>query len=322
MQQADEGLRPENHRRLNERFYEGKPWVYFERRLMNLALVAGDGDRYRDMMSEPISLGPLKLQEHRRKLEPDEPVGLDEQSFVAAEAQVVLHHVAETLLRLCDAHAPRPSGEAPPSPWLELSRRRSPGAFKSWVEMTIVDAPRDGIEDLVRFVFGDAITGEEREQHLRAYLRLLAEHFLDAESYNAAKHGFALQGARSRLTTTIEDEEVIDDDGLTIEWLGIMGDTPRWTRTTRWFSIEATVAASFMAAWMIRALWLAARHRYLGDPVGEAFAASAPRAMLAAVGVVHPILVEVDEPLAYQGVEPKLHIRKRVGRPLPEEPQP
>lgn len=314
MDRADEGLRLENHGRLNERFYEGKPWVYFERRLMHLSLMAADSDRLHAALVEPIQLGPLAIQEHQRELADDEPSGLDDQSFAAAEAQVILHHVSETLLRLCDAHAPRADGSSPPCPWLEMSRRQGPGQFKRWVTARISDAPRESVEKLAAFLFADAVGGEEATRRLTGYVRLFAEHFLDAPSYNAAKHGFALQGARSRLTARVADIDVIDDEGLTIEWLGVQGNPPRWARTTRWFSVEATIALSFMGSWMIRALWLAARARYLDDPVEEAFSATAPDEMLAAFGVVHPVLLEVDDELRYEGCERTLRIRKRVRR--------
>src|SRR3954454_17081278 len=89
--------------------------------------------------------------------------------------------------------------------------------------------------------------------------------------YNAAKHGFALQGERSRLTTTVDDVDVIDEEGLTIEWLAIHAQPPRWTRPTRWFSAEATIALAFMASQMMRALWIAACERYLREKVEEEF---------------------------------------------------
>src|SRR5690349_6380569 len=53
--------------------------------------------------------------------------------FVAAESEVLLHHVSETLLRLSLALAPSADGEVPDAPWLELARERSFRSFKKRV---------------------------------------------------------------------------------------------------------------------------------------------------------------------------------------------
>lgn len=113
---AEEGLRPENFGELNEQFYAAEPWRYFQQRLAHLMLVAADSDRYRAIFSEGVRLASVELTfEHAKAGGQDSPTV--EQSFVAVEAEVLLHHAAETLLRFVHAHA-----EEDLCPWLRMSR--------------------------------------------------------------------------------------------------------------------------------------------------------------------------------------------------------
>jgi hypothetical protein len=61
---------------------------------------------------------------------------------------------------------------------------------------------------------------------------------------------------------------------------------------------------------MIKALWLIGRNRHLGEPLERIYDPPEPEQPLAALGVTGPVLLEIDEPLTYQGVEPTLHIRQ------------
>ena len=310
-ERADEGLLPENYERLNSDFYEGKPWLYFDRRLMHVARLAANAEAYHDALETPIRLGPMVMAEVPRSHSDDEPPGLDDQSFVAAEAQVLLHHTAETLLRLMHAHAPDTEGVFPPCAWLGMSRVR-PWELNAWIKTRIRDSSPEDRGRLAAKAFGEVLTSEELTEAAAQHLGLCAEHFLDADSYNAAKHGFAVQGARRRLTVELPDLVLIDTQGLTIDWLAVRRG--QWVCTSRWFSVEATIAVSFMATRLIQALWIAARKRYLGTPVTLEFALAPPHDLFAAFGVPHPTLAEVEEPLAYDGVEHTLRVRKSVSR--------
>jgi hypothetical protein len=306
---ADDGLLPENCERLNRDFYEARPWLYFDRRLVNLARVTGNMGR-RGSGTETYRIGPVEITETRREIPDDEPVGLDDQSFVAAEAEVLHHHTSETLLRLVHAHAPE-DGVHPACPWLAMSRVTAPGPLKDWVRQEITAPPAGDVQELIRCVFGDVI-GSEDIPAATSQLRVCGRHFLDAAPYNAAKHGFALQGARSRLTVNLAGIDALEDEGLTITWLGVRGNPPRWAHTTRWFSIEATMVISFLASRLIEALWIAGRHRYLGESPERRFKPADPAEVFAACGVLTTSLAELDEQLRYGDEEHKLLIRKGV----------
>jgi hypothetical protein len=60
---ADEsGLLEANYASLNERFYDTRPWVYFQQRLAHLILVASDRDRYSATFAEGRSTGFVSAQ--------------------------------------------------------------------------------------------------------------------------------------------------------------------------------------------------------------------------------------------------------------------
>jgi hypothetical protein len=122
----------ENHRELNEAFYRARPHAYFNQRLETLVLIAGKSGQLDELLAQGVTLGRLKaggaptpdLTEHQRA-----EAEQDRERFVIAEAEVLLHHAAETLLRLYLAHE-----GLPPCPWLvrrasavsPRSRTRSP----------------------------------------------------------------------------------------------------------------------------------------------------------------------------------------------------
>jgi hypothetical protein len=97
---------------LNQQLYEMEPWIFFQQRLAHLMLAA-DQKRYRAIFREGVSAGGVNLRVERPSDEPPTP----EQSFVAIESEVLLHHTSETLLRFVHAHA-RPSA----SPWVRMRR--------------------------------------------------------------------------------------------------------------------------------------------------------------------------------------------------------
>jgi hypothetical protein len=316
IEKADAGLLPDNFRPLNNRFYEAKPWVYFDRRLSHLALVVGAPDRYHAAFSEPIEIGPVTFQEHTNEGAGED--GLDDQNVAAAEAEVLLHHAAETLLRLCDAHAPGDDGEPPPCPWLSITRRRSPREFKRWVATHIRGAADSDLHRLIQGLFGPARDDEDVRRHAQ-FLRLYARHFLEPDPYNAAKHGFAVQGGHSRLTLTVEEEELLRDEGLTVEWLAVSAVTGRWVRVERWFSVEAVIALIHIASRLVESLWLSARDTHLDERATRRFYPPVLDELLRACDIADPVLLETEHDLAYDGCGRDIRFRKRVRRRGPGE---
>lgn len=122
---------------------------------------------------------------------------------------MLLHHVAETLLRFMHAH------EDPnePCPWLRMSGLTSARRFKIWVETASLEAPRDELGDLCGLVFACRPGCTADLDAYMDYRRLLAEHFLEAGPYNAAKHGMGLSGGSERRQIEIDGVEVFRRDG-------------------------------------------------------------------------------------------------------------
>src|ERR1700761_9070576 len=84
-----------NYPELNAAFYAGRPWEYFRHRLVHLAAVAtkpGEAP-----LTGPFAVGPVTIELHAPETDDYPTPG---QTFVAVESEVLLHHAAETLLRL------------------------------------------------------------------------------------------------------------------------------------------------------------------------------------------------------------------------------
>ena len=166
----DECLSPLNFESLNETFYAAEPADYFDRRLRNLILVAGnrqgldrlfsEGVRYGGLSvgggqpaaGEPSGGGEAALRDRSiadpavtAVAESDDQVAIAERAkedrasedraahFVTAEAEVLAHHAGETLLRLYLAHEFSAETRPPPCPSLDLARLRTISQFKDQV---------------------------------------------------------------------------------------------------------------------------------------------------------------------------------------------
>jgi hypothetical protein len=302
----DGDVRPDGSQWLNEQFYEARPWAYFERRLVHLAVVVRRPQALRSIVADGIDIGPLLIG--AAPASADDLGARDDLRFEAAEGEVLLHHVAETLLRLVHAHKSK-SAVAPPCPWLELSRMRDFAAFKRWLaEVAAADAASPDSRELVRTCFGDD-GRTDRLDVIHQYLRQFAEHLLVPEPYNAAKHGFALQGERSQLTVDADvagqpGHRVLDVTGPSVSWLGTRRNatgTPRWAMSTRWYSMEALMGLVWLAIRLIEALWDVARHRYLGAPLERVFMPAPLAELYAALDVDDVRLLETHMQLRHVG---------------------
>lgn len=299
-----------NFAELNAEFYDSSPWTYFEQRLAHLMLVASDHARYRAAFAEPLRLDGVELTVSHRDTG---DVPTPEQSFTAIEAEVLLHHIAETLLRFVHGHA----DEEAPCPWLRMSALTSAAAFKTWVDRHVVQAADEDLAALCDRVFAvDPGRGDEVAALVR-YLELFAGHILDADLYNAAKHGMALTGGAERREMTIADTAVFRRDGAAVRWLArwpwpATPDRPtRWTRRSRQFSPEAEIGLISIAINMMRSLWIRGRSRHLGEPWDQVLRLPAPDVLFEGLGVRHHVLTDWFEPLAYEGESRELIIQTR-----------
>ena len=234
----DDGLAPHNYRTLNETFYASKPADYFSRRLANLMLTAGRSADLDRLTDEGFSFGGLTAGPARPgpdDASPEERAKAAEH-FVTAEAEVLFHHTAETLLRLYLAHEFEP-GHAPTCPWLEISRERDFRRFKEKVaaRFSADTDPRDPehlkavarvfhlVDDPTTLTGGRPVPTEVWENSLvtiEGYLRGYAEQFLKrAPLYNAAKHGLALRADEGSMR--LDDGSVIHAEGPMIQVLEV-----------------------------------------------------------------------------------------------------
>lgn len=292
---------------LNTQLYDGQPWLYFQQRLAHLMLVASDRDRYRAIFAEGVTAGGLTL---KIDVNPDATrLPTPEQSFTAVELEVLLHHSAETLLRFVHGHA-----EPSPCPWVRMAQLTSYRDFKSWVRTAITDARRDELALLCRQVFACDPNNAEDLDSCVAYLQLFARHFLDADSYNAAKHGMALQGGSERLQVETGDWKLLKRDGMRVSWLARWprGDAtrpPRWTQVSRLLDEAATIALILTATMLMRSVWIRGRERHLGEPWDEVFRPVPPDDLFHDRGIRHHVLADVYHPIAADGEQESIIIR-------------
>jgi hypothetical protein len=274
--QADDGLSELNYQTLNEDFYAGDPADYFMQRLSGLLLLKGKPEAIRALLADGIETGGVRIQLQPGTTPDARSEEEDTESrdrFFTADAWLLLHHASETLLRLYLAHA-----KGVPCPALEIARERQPGSFKKKVFerfMRSSPSPEHHGENGVVF-YGSptaaGLVGYDEDgrnallSNVEGLLRLFASIFLDAEAYNAIKHSMAIRTGNSRLEVKVDDMDLGTTQGPHIEYVGIRQTQERsvWARKTLWFDFDLIVAQVYVAQRLILALWLMARHQYLG----------------------------------------------------------
>lgn len=282
-------LAPENDRGLNDTFYRARPHAYFNQRLESLLLVAGKPEQLAQLLAEGINIEKLEVgvaSIHRDLSEQENAEAQeDRERFVIAEAEILLHHAAETLLRLYLAHE-----DLPPCPWLKLSGEYSFAEFKSKVTTLTEELGDEQRNSKVAAVFfGTAERASLRPtpavddwnmglQNVATWLAWYAAHFLDAGVYNAAKHGLAVQAGNAEFQ--LGDDELISRSGSSLEYLvSYKNDSGRrrWRRTTQWLDLDRWMAYIFMASRLMKGLMAVARARYTGAPLTHLDLFLAPR---------------------------------------------
>lgn len=274
---------PEVSAYLNREFYSGDPAQHLASRIHYLMLVAARGDEVDGLLTQGLKLGPLSLVGG----EGDRPTPTERSAFVTAEAQTLLHHSAEAMLRLYLAHRTLPE-----CPWVELAGLTNFRTFKERVSKLETGSWKEQDRARLVDVFLGNVEGtpekfEEAKDALQQFIVTLARHYLNgSNSYNAIKHGFAIQAGRHRITVGIEQgDESSDqprddgkdlDSGLGFEATGetvtylehSRGDAARsWRLTTAMMNAEHALALAQLAVTEIEALWMVARHRYTGAPM-------------------------------------------------------
>ena len=241
------------YRELNRRLYRSDPADYFRRRLRSVRSV------------EARHVTKLSGGSDALVTDANDEVG----PYIASESLVLLHQVAETVVRWHLAHA-----HDSPCPWLELSAERHSALFSRRVEEEILNLDSAELEDDVAFVFfGVRPPAVERRASLKPLalttdrLRTLAARFLsDAQVYNAAKHGMALIGGRR---ATNDDSPGARDGSSTVTFLSPskwMHDERNWTLNIEPQDVSGNLALVESGADMLEALWTVASARYFSEP--------------------------------------------------------
>jgi hypothetical protein len=271
----DHLLAPEQFPELNQAFYTTKPWEYFNYRNHLLILAAGAGDRLEQIAEEGVSYKGLTYKEGLDQDAADEvQAQVTRENFVIAESEALLHHTSETVLRLYLAHEP-----LKPCPWLEMARVRSPGDFKQMLEARFLKdlAPEERRERVAQVFYGSAdrsnMTPTPTQDawnkgldNVEAYLVHFAQHFTDADLYNALKHGLAVRPGDA--ATQLDDGELLKAEGPAIEYLSLRrnsGDQRRWHRSTTWVRPDHSMGLVYLAGRLMESLWSIARFRYLNE---------------------------------------------------------
>ena len=267
MKPEDIDLADENAPRLNADFYRSEPHKYFLHRLSNLMLVAGKDEELARLINEGLSFGLVSIG----KREPEPYKDTDRESalqFVALEAEVLLHHATETLLRLFLAH----SG-APPSPWLVLSRLRNFREFKKQIEKRfLTDEPGDRRSDIAEVFYGthepsdyapppsEADWAETIQSIDRFLVGFSATLLGNAHLYNAAKHGLAVKPGEHGLTLGDKEDPIIQRHGMALHYLEVVDS--KWRRKIEWVETGTSVVRILVAAQLMEQMWTVGRRRY------------------------------------------------------------
>lgn len=266
-------------RRFNEAFYRSDPADYLLTRLQLLLLAGGRRTELEAMLQAGVQFAGFTVA-------PRDPAAVDDrddqtiaadaadyQNFLTVESQALLHHAAETLLRMFLVHASQAD-----VPWVAF-RGTSWRRFVDMVQFLIDTPPRP--EVIAHVCLGSSqrdetvteVDWDGAVEGLSAFLRRLASVFLeDANLYNCIKHGL---GTRASSTQMILGS-MIFADGPSVEFPEMSdwdeNDVRIWSLTTRWVDVGEAVALTHVAANMTSSIWRVGRARFVGDAsVGHLF---------------------------------------------------
>jgi hypothetical protein len=251
-------------RRINQYFYRGLPHEYFRQRLLNLMLIAANPDGLFALIGDGVTLGNVTL----RPLGPGDPPAEERdphEQYLAIESTSLVHHAAETLLRLYIPHRGQRR-----CPWMEMTLLRYD--FKTVVEKAFPEArPRE--EDLdalfpvfflvpsrkdIQFADDDLDPDLENVWHFLYHFAQM--HLTEAPVYNSAKHGLGVVGADAGLNM----EGVFDWRSLSLVGPVTEGRHPTHVQF-RSVDVERDIAFTHVATQLMQQLWDVARARYIGD---------------------------------------------------------
>lgn len=217
------------------------------------------------------------------KAEGDELNEKRHKAFVLVEAEMVVHHLAETLTRLFIVHAARP-----PIAWISMMQLRGQGEFKRQLEHVLSDSNQETLRSEVGWVFlgsaeqpeeepDDAMPWNEAVDRIAPYLDHFGRVFLNrAEVYNAAKHGLTMQPGDTAIELVGVPELAVSGPSLAHLAYGEEDGERVWVVKNRWLDVEQELALASVGYHLIDALWTVARIRYTPWPSPAAFLSTSP----------------------------------------------
>lgn len=261
---------------MNRSFYGAAPYNYFRQRLTNIVLTAAAPNRLASLVSEGVALGEVTAY----FMDDSESPLLDSHArdgYLALEATNLLHHCAETLLRLHLAHE-----SLSICPWFEVANLTRFWEFRQMVRERFREGIRDNsdmarlcqvyflVDDPGKITFAESGMAPSLD-NINAYLTYFAGLILDEASvYNSSKHGFAIRSQ----DVAFEMVDVFKKSGPAVICLERQEDKT-WRRVVRWVDVEQHLKLIEVACLLMEQLWLIAKARYLGEipeqlnPFGE-----------------------------------------------------
>jgi hypothetical protein len=277
-QKADQNLDPRQYADLNRRFFADPigPSRYLTHRMRDIMLGASGSDLIKQAAADGLAFQTLTMS---RPTDDDLWDPKTVSRFVAMDATVLLHHAAESLMRLyfavCDDQE---------CPWLAVGRLRA-GQFNDAVRDFRNDLRNEDTREKVRRVFDGFGTYDELVAYVeetqsgtpptrelwddagKALLRLLV-HLCDvllndAGVYNAAKHGLAVLPSEAGMR--LGDGDLVSASGPSLTYLELRDNADgdkKWNETTAWVRADRTLAIVHLIIDRMDNAWGLARCRY------------------------------------------------------------
>ena len=266
---VDKPIAKELFPELNSTFYTADPAGFLRLRIEALSLMALPQKNLQPAFTVERRIGTLTLPP---SLPPDDD---ERERYIATEAEMIIHHAAEMILRMFFAHV-----EAPDCPWLGMASSTSFAEFKKKVEKSLSDGfnredvalvffggsdPRDAAIRVTDEEFDDAVEGTQLLLSHSAQ-KLLSESFL----YNAAKHGLTTVQLDEGTKLSIETggEEILLHEGRMHTYLhkpaapNAPKDGPKWHLSMTACMPDQNLAVALAIYHAIQNVWHVARRRY------------------------------------------------------------
>lgn len=255
----------QNVLRVNETFYAADPADYLSTRWQLLMLAGGRRQDLAQLFAQGVEFAGIEIGPHGSAT-PSEPAELSLDPFLTIESQMLLHHAAETTLRIFLAHC-----SAEPMPWIVMNSNRNFADFKKTVRSTFVDAhPEPAIvayvclgrqtppSEISEDDWNAAIDG------ITLFLTVFAQRFLnDAGIYNAIKHGLGVRASTASLI--LGGQQLAGGTSVDFVESDSWNNGERtWSLTTQWVDLGETLGLVRVATQLIESIWQVGRFRHLG----------------------------------------------------------